>query len=52
MFLDHSSLAIGEDDTRINPPASSRSVNRHGFAGSDVVRESVEEWPGTDASEE
>lgn len=40
-FHDHSSLTIGEDDTRINFVAFSVSVDRPGSTPSDVVCESV-----------
>lgn len=42
-FLDHSSLDIEEDDTRINFSTFSKSVDPLGLASSDIICESVEE---------
>lgn len=41
-FLDHSSLDVEEDDTRINFSAFSKSVDPFGLASSDIICESVE----------
>ena len=49
-LLDHSSLNIVEDDTRIYLAVFSESVDRLGLAPSDVICESVEEWSRRTAS--
>lgn len=41
-FLDHSSLDVEEDDTRINFSAFSKSIDPLGLASSDIICESVE----------
>lgn len=51
-FLDHSSLDIVEDDTRINFGAFSKSVDCFDLTPSDVICESVEKWPRGIGNEE
>lgn len=49
-LLDHSSLNIVEDDTRIYLAVFSKSVDRLGLTPSDVICKSVEEWSRRTAS--
>lgn len=49
-LLDHSSLNIVEDDTRIYLAVFSESVDRLGLTPSDVICKSVEEWSRRTAS--